>query len=246
MQYALAVAGRERISAPLGAVLAESGEGVVVNRLVGNAGADLSAKTLMQILDDYRDDREVHTCLIQRPALPDELVDRLIRQIDDRLEWALVGERGFEPKAAREMIRAVRAQANLSRKERDHRCRSAEAAVRESLLRGGLGPEEILAHLRDGEVAFVEAAFAQLARTELARVRQLLYGMDRRGLAALCLRAGFATPHYVMLRLALDLAEQTASSPAGRVAPGPDVARFVQQQYEKMKTDKELVEPWFE
>ena len=76
-----------------------------------------------------------------------------------------------------------------------------------------------MAFLRDGEIARVEAGLALLADIDLPRVRQLLYGMDKRGLAALCARAGFGAPHYVALRMALDLAEQGVEG----ADPGADV-----------------------
>ena len=65
-----------------------------------------------------------------------------------------------------------------------------------------------MAFLRDGAIARVEAGLALLADIDVPRVRQLLYGMDKRGLAALCARAGFGAPHYIAMRMALDLAEQ--------------------------------------
>ena len=65
-----------------------------------------------------------------------------------------------------------------------------------------------MAFLRDGAIAKVEAGLALLADIDVPRVRQLLYGMDKRGLAALCARAGFGAPHYIAIRMALDLAEQ--------------------------------------
>ena len=73
---------------------------------------------------------------------------------------------------------------------------------------GELGPEELLMFLRDGEISRFEAGIGLLADTDLRRVRQLLYGPDRRGLAALAARAGFTTPHYAAVRMTLDLAER--------------------------------------
>ena len=52
MQYALAVAGRERVSEELSDALVDSGHQQVVVRLVGNVGAKLSDRTMKRVMDD--------------------------------------------------------------------------------------------------------------------------------------------------------------------------------------------------
>ena len=74
MQYALAVAGRERVSEQLADALVDSGKQPVVARLVGNAGAALSAKTLKRVMEDWQGDRQVQDRLVRRPALPFEMI----------------------------------------------------------------------------------------------------------------------------------------------------------------------------
>ena len=69
-------------------------------------------------------------------------------------------------------------------------------------------------------------------------MRRLLYHDDRRYLAALCLAAGLATPHYLTLRMALEIAEDAmASRPANR-GYGSDTIRFLQAQYDKLRPDE--------
>lgn len=246
MQYALAVAGRERLSEWLCDVVAETGVPEVIVRLVGNGGAQLSGTTLKRIADDYRDDRAIQERLIQRPALPYELVDLLVTAISERLQWELVRERRMTRAAAQELMAAARERATLSIVVREHGERSIEREVRERLSSGELGPEDVLAFLRDGEVARVEASLALLADVDLRRARQLLYGADKRGLAALCTRAGFGSPHYVALRMALDLAEQGVKGSAPEVSYPPETAQFVQDQYERIKGDEAQVAMWFD
>ena len=109
---------------------------------------------------------------------------------------------------ARQLMAATRDRATLSIVAREHGERSLERELRHRLTDGELGPEDVLVFLRDGEIGRVEAALVLLADGDLTRTRQLLYGVDKRGLAALCARAGFGTPHYVALRMTLDLAER--------------------------------------
>ena len=76
--YALAVAGREHLSEYLSDVVAVAGDAEVVARLAGNAGAKIAPETLTRMAEDYRHDRSVQDRLVRRPALPDDLVDRMV------------------------------------------------------------------------------------------------------------------------------------------------------------------------
>jgi uncharacterized protein (DUF2336 family) len=245
MQYALAVAGREHLSECLSEILADTGEAEVVGRLVGNDGARISVSTLRRVAEDYRDDRKVQERLIRRPALPYELVDLLVAAIGERLEWELVRDRRMSADEARQLMAATRDRATLSIVTREHAERSLERELRHRLSNGELGPEDILSFLRDGEIGRVEAGLVLLADSDLTRTRQLLYGIDKRGLAALCARAGFGTPHYVALRMTLDLAERGLKGDAPEQHYPDEAIQFIQQQYERIKGDDAQIRTWF-
>ncbi len=245
LQYALAVAGREHLSEYLSDTVAIAGDAEVVARLAGNAGARISLETLTRIAADYRDDRGVQDRLIRRPALPYELVDRMVAEIGERLEWELVSKRRMTPDDARQLMAATRDRATINIVARGHGERTLERELRERLTVGELGPEALLVYLRDGEINRFEAAIALLADADLGRARQLLYGVDRRGLAALAARAGFATPHYVALRMTLDLAERSVKRAAQQATYGDDTMHFIQDQYEQIRADPALIGQWF-
>jgi len=241
MQYALAVAGREQLSEPLTETLAELGSAEVVRRLVGNAGARISDKTIRSLADDYRDDREIQDRLVRRPALPYDLVDQLVGEIGERLEWDLVQKRRMGAAEARQIMRAVRDTATLSIVARDHGERSLEREMRQRLLEGELDPEAVLLHLRNGEIRCVEAGLAVLAGVEVEKAHRLLYGMDKRGIAALCARAGFGTAHYATLRMTLDLAEKGVESKGRDALYTEETMLFIQRQYDEIAADETLL-----
>lgn len=242
MQYALAVAGREHLSEVISDILADSGEAEVVARLIGNAGAQISLATLQRVAADYRDDTGVQDRLIRRPALPYELVDHLVGVIGERLEWDLVRQRRMSAEEAHQLMAATRERATLSIVAREHGERSLERELRRCFADGELGPEEVLAFLRNGEIGRVEASFVLLAEIDLSRTRQLLYGMDKRGLTALCARAGFGTPHYIAMRMTLDLAEQGLSGKAAEASYSDETMRFIQDQYERIRSQPDLID----
>ena len=139
---------------------------------------------------------------------------------------------------------AARDRATLSIVTREHGEKSIERELRHRFTTGELVPEDIVAFLRDGAIAKVEAG-ALLADIDGPRVRQLLYGMDKRGLAALCARAGFGAPHYIAIRMALDLAEQGMEGADPEPTYSAETITFVQQQYDQIRSDRAQITPWF-
>lgn len=242
MQYALAVAGRENLAAVVSDALVDTGEGSVVARLVDNGGAKLSDAALARIADDFLQNSDVQDRLIRRPELPYDIVEKLVGAIGQRLEWELISSRQVSSEDARALIGAIRDQATISMTARDHDARRAQALLRAEQQDGGLDAMVALQALKKGEIARFEGAIAILADEELPRVRRLLYGMDKRGTAAICLRAGFGAGHYIAIRMALDLAESGVKTRGERTRYTQETLRFLQNQYEKMRTKPELVE----
>jgi Uncharacterised protein conserved in bacteria (DUF2336) len=173
-----------------------------------------------------------------RPELPYELVEQLIGVMGDRLEWELIRDGGMSVGDAQVLMHAIRERATISFTARAH----ADGTLQQHLLTefsaGRLGHERLLRFLRDGDVASLEIGLGLHARLELSHVRRLLYHADRRHLAGLCLTAGFATPHYLTLRMALEIAEEAMTPRAGNKGYGSETVRFLQAQYEKLRGDE--------
>lgn len=238
MQYALAVAGRERLSERVSEALVDTGAAEVVMRLVENNGADISQSTMRRVVQDYAGHDQIHARVIRRPELPYELVEQLIGVMGERLEWRLIRERRLSAEEARSLMNAVRERATISFTARAH----ADAKTQQHLIAefsaGQLAHERLLRFLRDGDIASLEIGLGLHARLELNQVRRLLYHADRRHLAALCLAAGLATPHYLTLRMALDIAEEAMGARGGNRGYSSDTVRFLQIQYDRLRHDE--------
>lgn len=241
MQYALAAAARSNLSETVTEALVETRDRQVVARVVGNAGAKFSAATLRRVAEDWRADSAINERLVRRPELPYELVEQLVGVIGDRLEWELVRSRSMSPDQARQLMRAIRERATISMVSREHGDRAVQRRVRERMVAGGMGADALLGYLKDGDVAAFEIGLSLLSRLEPTRCRRLLYHADRRHLAAMCLRAGVPTPHYLVLRMTLEIAEDAVSHGSARPYPA-ETAQFLQQQYERLRADPELVD----
>jgi uncharacterized protein (DUF2336 family) len=240
MQYALAVAGREHLSEAIADALVDTRNSEVVLRLLGNASARLSVSTMRRIASDYGANRAIHDRLVQRPVLPPELVDQLIGEIGDRLEWELVRTRRITPDEARRLMRAASARAALGIGGA-----SSDAPLvielRARIEAHELDGDDVARFLRDGDVARFEISLALLAALDRTRIRQLLYASDRRQLAAICARAGLSTPHYLTVRMALELADESLRlGGQGKVYSG-ETLQWLQLQYERLRASPEAV-----
>ena len=238
MQYALAVAGRQRLSEVVSEALVDTGEAAVVARLVENGGASLSQTTMARVIQDFRDNEQIHGRVIRRPELPYELVEQLIGVMGERLEWQLIRDRHIPAEEARALMHAVRERAAISFTARAH----ADGKLQQHLLAefstGRLDHERLLRFLRDGDIASLEIGLALHARLEPNQVRRLLYHADRRHLAALCIAAGFATLHYITLRMAMEIAEEAMAPRAANKGYSSETVRFLQVQYERLCGDE--------
>lgn len=241
VQYALAVAGRERLSEALCDALVDTGHEPVVARVVGHQRAELSKRTLARILDEFRHSRDVTDRLVRRPELPYELVSELVSLIGDRLAWDLVRTRRVTREEANRIVQGIRDRVAIGAVAHEHGERGLERHLRNRWLGGELGPDDLLGFLREGDIASLETALAVMAQRDIREVRKLLYSADRRRLAALCIAAGVPTPHYVALRMALELAESCVEQGKEKTYDS-EALDFVRSQYERLKLDPEKVQ----
>ncbi len=239
--YALAVAGRRVVSERLAEALVEHGNARVAARLADNPGADLTRRVLTRMVETYGGEREVRDRLARRPALPFELMARLVERVGEQLSWELVRSRRMDPDEARRLVMALRDRIAVGLTARDHRTHELVRRMRRRFLAGDLSPDEVLEYLRDGDIAALEAALAAMADVPVTAVRHILTASDRRLLAALCARAGLPTAHHLALRMALELAATCFAESRARTYD-EETARFVCEQYERLRADPATVE----
>lgn len=238
LQYALAVAGREQISEGLSQTLVEHGDETVVVRLVGNLGAKLSERTLLQIIDDYASSSDVNSRLVQRPALPSNIIEEMVNSITHRLTWDMIGRKEMDSAQARVIIEAVRERAKAEIDVREQADHQRMDVLRETYEAGELHPELLMTYLRDGDIAGFEVGMSLLSKLPVDEVRRLVYEPDRRYLSGLCVRSNFSAAHYITLRMALELAEVTVTGEITHRGYNTESIRRLQRQYEVLQNDE--------
>ena len=170
----------------------------------------------------------------------------MIDGIGEVLEWDLVTSRSIEPTEARQLVNAMKGKTAKAMAKRGTMDQTTAIDLQKRMAKGALTPLDILAFLRDGHVSRFEGALAIMAKVNLQHTKRLLYNMDKRALAALCLRAGLGTPQYMAVRMALDLADMGINEfQARRVRYPQKTTRFVQDQYERLRKDRKTVGQFF-
>jgi uncharacterized protein (DUF2336 family) len=239
----IAIAGRMPMSTAVIGALLDSGRPPVVGQLMDNHRVHIPERCLDRVIDEYGEHQPVVDRLMRRPGLPPTLVDRLTEMIGKQLHWDLVTYRAADPDDAAKLMTATRRQAERKLKPGDAEDRAMFVAMHERLASGDVGRSEVLTMLRDCEIREFEAALSLLARMELRLTRKLLYSADKRALALLCHRAGLGTPQYLVIRMALDLAEQGYNAASNKPIRYPSkTARFVQEQYDRLAKQPELIQ----
>lgn len=239
LQYALAVAGRARLSETVTRALVDTGDAAVIARVLDNGKAQLSRVTLQRVLDDFAAVEGVQERLVRRPGLPFELVEQLVTLIGERIEWDLVRTRQVSPGQAGAIMASVRDRAATGFAAREQMESALLRRLRDRHEAGALDADDLLRFLRDGDITALELALAVMAAMRPARVRELLYAADRRRAAALCIAAGLSSAHYVALRMAMDVAASAVEKRAAGVSSySPATLRFFQVQYERLRAEE--------
>jgi uncharacterized protein (DUF2336 family) len=238
MPYALAVARRGHLPEALSDLLADTNEPEVIAALVGNDGAELSTATLLRIREDCGEDSKVQERLLRRPNLPRVLIERLLTAIGEGVGWAAICQRCMSKAEARQLMARLRDRAAASTDAEAPEDPAIERELRHRLAAGELGPQDIVTFLRDGDIARVEAGLALLADVDPQRAGRLLHSADNRGLAALCARADFGAPHYVAVRMAMDLAERGLEGADPETTCSPETITSLQRHYDLIRGDR--------
>ncbi len=193
----LAIAGRASVPAIIAEAIVEAANPAAVARLVGNDGAELGADILYRVVEHGR------------KALPAMVLERLVALASDSLRYTLA-ERGDLPKGtASDLIIRIRERATAGLLSAGAAAGDAECLARQLNANGRLTPSLILRTLCLGDLAFLEAAFAELTGVSIDNARMLIHDPGRLGLKSLYARSGLPGDLYPAFRVAIEVARET-------------------------------------
>lgn len=245
--YALVIARRKPLSETITALLIEhKGTAKVVCRLIDNEEAALSEASLAWILAWSETNPLIAEHLQRRPNLPFEITQKHVAALGQRLNWSAITTQSMTKGEASQLTSQIYGSARHQFTRDGKRLNRMLRNLNDRYDAGTLTPFDIIGFLRDRNINLVEFALVVTTKTDLRRVRNLLYGSDKRGLIALCLKAGFSTSEYLTFRMALGLAELAASVDGRGVTYQSTTTEFAKEQFEEMRTDVDQVDGWFE
>jgi len=244
--YAIPIADRRPLSAAVSTALIEHrGTLRVVCRLIDNRAAELSETSLTWIFEWSLTNPRIAKCLKQRPHLPFAMMKQQVTALGEELKWDAISRQSMTKGEAVQLRGQMRGATRNQFRRDGTRHNQILHDLRLRYERGELNPIDIIRFLRDQNINRVELSLAVVTRLELRQIRNLLYGVDKRGLIALCLRAGFSTSEYLAFRIALGLVEVGSSADRKQVTYGAATAEFAKEQYDAMRDQPDQISVWF-
>lgn len=243
--YALVIACRQPLSEAVTELLIEhKGTTKVISRLIDNDQAALSQATLDWIFEWGQSNPKISEHLKQRSNLPFEFTQKHVTALGEELKWDAIATQTMTKDEATQILGQISASARHQPPRGSRRLNQTLQSLRNRYEAGHLTPSDIIGFLRDRNVDLVEFSLAATTELDLKRIRYLLYGSDKRGLIALCLKAGFATSEYLVFRMALGLIELGAIVDKPDVTYEPLTAQFAQAQFDEMRARPEQINAW--
>ena len=243
--YALSIAGRQSLGDEMiDHLIKHKGTKRVAARLLENEGADLSDSVLKNFQEWGQSDPLIADRLHRRANLPFAFVSQGVIELAESVHWQSLGERTMSKFEATQLHNCFEGRGGQRRLSKGDRYHHLYGELREDFERGHLKPLRLLAFLRHLDIDRLECGFAVMTGLDRRWVRKLLYGSDKRGLIALCLKAEFASVDYLAFRMALGLAELGNSREQPEQFYLKRTMKFARDQFERMRADPHELRRW--
>src|SRR5690606_5840905 len=87
----IAIASRPWVSSAVAAAIAEVGDPSACRALIGNTGAEIARISFRRMAERYADDPAIREALLQRPGLPADVRQMLVRSLSSALGAFVAG-----------------------------------------------------------------------------------------------------------------------------------------------------------
>lgn len=185
----LAIAGRPNLSAAVAGALAEIGEARALVALARNRGARITTGSLMRMVERHGGDAALREAILARPDLPLEVRQCVTTHLAASLSAFAVASGWLTPARSERASREAQERATLAFSADAHPVDLARL-VAHLKANGQLNAGLLLRAILSGQMAFAEAALADLAGLPVRRVAGLMQDAPAAAFAALHRRAG--------------------------------------------------------
>ncbi len=212
----IAVAQREGLGAVVSDALVDAGTERVVGVLLANHTAEITERTFGKVLDGHGESGQIQSLLIGRPTLPLTTSERLIFLVSEELCERLVTRHQIPPELAEELSRQGREGALTQMLSADSPSAEVERLAANLHARNALTPTLVLRALCTGDLAFFQAAMAELAGIPFANARELIYDRGRDGLESLYQQSRLPRELFSAFRTAVEVVMESGGHEAER------------------------------
>ena len=227
-----AIAVRPTVPVVVGDALIDSGDELAVARLVSNLGAEIAPSGFNRIVDQYGKSTTVQKSLVERPLVPVEIAERLVTLVSDALRTRLLARHPSLEVALNDAVLAARERAVLGLVGPRADELDVLALVRHVRRQGRLTPSIMLRSLFIGDIAFFEAALAEMTGLPINNVRTLVYDPGHAGLEAVYRKAGLPSEMLPAVWAAIEVIQSTALDGGEH-----DRARYSRRVIERLLTE---------
>jgi uncharacterized protein (DUF2336 family) len=201
-----AIAERPVVSEVVSSALVDTGKKAVVETLLANGGAEISEASFGTLLNTFGDDPEIQVLLIDRPALPCQVKERLVCFIADDLQARLIEQHEFPAVLAEQLTLHGREQAILQSLASLSSLKEIEPAVMRIYLNGQMTSTLLLRALCHGKLEVFSGGIATLARVPGAKAHKALCEAGPAALQSLYARTSLPAHLRTAFRVALEVA----------------------------------------
>jgi uncharacterized protein (DUF2336 family) len=235
-QKQVSIARRSNISEQLAAAVVDTGNAAAVVTLVENETADLTEDIYDRTLRRYSRFETVKSAMVHRSVLPVTIAERLVALVSDKLKVELVTRHALPPDAVSDVIVGARERATTGLLDDDQAAGDTKALIRQLHASGRLTPSLVLRVLCNGDVAFVEEAFAEIAGITSDKAATLIHDGGPLGLKAIYKKCSFPEVLFPAFRVAVDVLHETKAQASGdRESFSRRVVERVLSQYQQME-----------
>jgi len=199
----MAISKRPTVSERVSDALAETNYPQVVTSLLENDGAQISERTLDNIVSEFRGHPGVIESMVERRSLPITLVERLVTEASDAIAEQLSAKYNLNKEDVRKEASSSHDDVMLRMMKYDITDEEAVALVRQMAAQDRLNASLVMTALCRGQLTFFTAALAHYAHIPIANAHKLIADKGEHGFRGLYAKSGLPDSMAEAIRVIL-------------------------------------------